>query len=116
MRRRCTEQENFLSYIRVMNENYGPPAIPAGAEAGILSGMYELRKGGKGKVRVQLLGSGTILREVLAAADLLQERFGIAAAIGGVPTFAELRPEAPKANGWNPRHPDAPRAKRSLPP
>ena len=107
MRRMCTEQENVFYYITVMNENYAHPAMPAGAEAGILRGMYELRKGGKGKVRVQLLGSGTILREVLAAADLLQERFGIPADVWSVTSFSELRREALDVERWNSRHPDA---------
>src|SRR5437762_4347764 len=106
MRRMCTEQENVFYYLTVMNENYAHPAMPAGAEAGILSGMYELRKGGKGKVRVQLLGSGTILREVIAAADLLQERYGIAADIWSVTSFSELRREALDVERWNSRHPD----------
>jgi pyruvate dehydrogenase E1 component len=107
MRRMCTEQENVFYYITVMNENYAHPAMPAGAEAGILSGMYELRKGGTAKARVQLLGSGTILREVLAAADLLQERFGVAADVWSVTSFSELRREALDVDRWNGRHPDA---------
>jgi pyruvate dehydrogenase E1 component len=105
LRRMCTEQENVFYYITVMNENYAHPPMPAGIENGILSGMYELRKGGKGKVRVQLLGSGTILREVIAAADLLQERFGIAADIWSVTSFSELRREALDVERWNSRHP-----------
>jgi pyruvate dehydrogenase E1 component len=107
MRRMCTEHENVFYYITVMNENYAHPAMPAGAEAGILRGMYELRRGGKGKVRVQLLGSGTILREVLAAADLLQERFGIPADVWSVTSFSELRREALDVERWNARHPEA---------
>ena len=69
LRRMCAEQESVFYYITVMNENYAHPAMPAGAQSGILRGMYRLTTGGKGKVRVQLLGSGTILREVLAAAE-----------------------------------------------
>jgi pyruvate dehydrogenase E1 component len=90
-----------------MNENYAHPAMPAGAEPGILRGMYPLRTGGKGKVRVQLFGSGTILREVLAAADLLQERYGVPADVWSVTSFSELRREALDVERWNARHPDA---------
>ena len=107
LRRMCTEQENIFYYLTVMNENYAHPAMPAGAEAGILRGMYELKRGGKGKVRVQLLGSGTILREVLAAAELLQERYGIPADVWSVTSFSELRREALDVERWNSRHPDA---------
>jgi pyruvate dehydrogenase E1 component len=107
LRRMCAEQESIFYYITVMNENYAHPALPAGAEAGILSGMYRLKTGGKGKVRVQLLGSGTILREVLAAADLLEERFGIPAEVWSVTSFSELRREALDVERWNTRHPDS---------
>jgi pyruvate dehydrogenase E1 component len=107
LRRMCVEQENIFYYISCMNENYAHPALPAGAEAGILRGMYPLRMGGKGKVRVQLLGSGTILREVLAAADLLQERFGIPADVWSVTSFSELRRDALDVERWNARHPEA---------
>jgi pyruvate dehydrogenase E1 component len=69
-----------------------------------LRGMYRLRAGGKGKVRVQLLGSGTILREVLAAAELLQERFAIPADVWSVTSFSELRRDALDAERWNARH------------
>jgi pyruvate dehydrogenase E1 component len=107
LRRMCAEQENIFYYISCMNENYAHPALPAGAEEGILRGMYLLRAGGKGKVRVQLFGSGTILREVLAAADLLQESFGIPADVWSVTSFSELRREALDVARWNARHPDA---------
>ena len=69
--------------------------------------MYRLKTGGKGKVRVQLLGSGTILREVLAAADLLEERFSIPADVWSVTSFSELRREALDVERWNARHPEA---------
>jgi pyruvate dehydrogenase E1 component len=68
--------------------------------------MYKLKAGGKGKVRVQLLGSGTILREVLAAADVLQEKFGVPADIWSVTSFSELRREALDVERWNARHPE----------
>ncbi len=111
LRRMCAEQEDIFYYISVMNENYAHPALPAGAEEGILRGIYPLKAGGKGKVRVQLLGSGTILREVLAAADLLQERFGVPADVWSVTSFSELRREALDVEHWNARHPTSPAAR-----
>jgi pyruvate dehydrogenase E1 component len=107
LRRMCVDQESIFYYITVMNENYAHPAMPAGAEAGILRGMYPLRQGVKGKVRVQLLGAGTILREVLAAAELLEERFGIPADVWSVTSFSELRREALDIERWNARHPES---------
>jgi pyruvate dehydrogenase E1 component len=107
LRRMCVEQESVFYYITVMNENYAHPALPAGAESGILRGMYRLKTGGKGKLRVQLLGSGTILREVLAARDLLEEKFGIPADVWSVTSFSELRREALDVERWNARHPEA---------
>ena len=71
-----------------------------------MRGMYRLRTGGKGKVRVQLLGAGTILREVLAAADLLQEKFDVAADVWSVTSFSELRREALDVERWNASHPE----------
>jgi pyruvate dehydrogenase E1 component len=107
LRRMCVERENIFYYITCMNENYAHPALPEEAVEGILHGMYLLRAGGKGKVRVQLFGSGTILREVLAAADLLQEQFGIPADVWSVTSFSELRREALDVARWNARHPGA---------
>jgi pyruvate dehydrogenase E1 component len=105
LRRMCVEQESIFYYITVMNENYAHPAMPAGAQAGILRGMYPLHTGGKGKVRVQLLGSGTILREVLAAAELLEEKYAIPADVWSVTSFSELRRDALDVERWNARHP-----------
>jgi pyruvate dehydrogenase E1 component len=105
LRRMCAEQENIFYYISCMNENYAHPAMPAGAAAGILRGIYPLQTGGKGKVRVQLLGSGTILREVIAAAAILEQKFGIPADVWSVTSFSELRRDALAAVRWNERHP-----------
>ena len=69
------EQENIFYYVTCMNENYVHPAMPAGVEDGILKGMYLLQVGQQGKVRAQLMGSGTILREVIAAAEVVVEGF-----------------------------------------
>jgi pyruvate dehydrogenase E1 component len=91
MRRMLEEQEDVFYYLTVMNENYAHPAMPAGAEEGIVNGMYRLRQGKGSGPRVQLLGSGTILRESLAAAELLEAGYGIAADVWSVTSWTELR-------------------------
>ncbi len=109
LRRMFKEQENVYYYITVMNENYHHPALPKGAEPGILKGMYLLQedKGGKKKrPKVQLLGCGTILREVMAAADLLEQDFGVGADIWSVTSFTELRREGLDVERWNMLHPE----------
>jgi len=105
LRRMCEEQESVFYYITCMNENYVHPAIPAGVEEGILKGAYLLQIGGRGKVRVQLMGSGTILREVLAAAEMLADEFDVPADVWSVTSFSELRREALRTERWNERHP-----------
>ncbi|MEE8635965.1 MAG: pyruvate dehydrogenase (acetyl-transferring), homodimeric type [Acidiferrobacterales bacterium] len=110
LRRMFQEQENVYYYITTMNENYPHPAMPKGAEPGILKGMYLFRgsSGGKKKTpHVQLLGSGTILREVIAAAELLQKDFGVTADIWSATSFNELRREGLALERWNMLHPDA---------
>ncbi len=108
LRRMYAEQEDVFYYLTLMNENYEHPAMPEGAEQGILKGMYELRAGAAGSgPRVQLLGSGTILNEVIAAAELLEE-FGVAADIWSCPSFTELKREGIDAERWNLLHPEAP--------
>jgi len=110
LRRMYADQENVFYYITCMNENYAHPAMPSGVEQGILKGMYLLQIGGKGKVRVQLMGSGTILREVQAAATLLESEFGVPADVWSVTSFSELRREALEIDRWNTLHPkDTPR-------
>jgi pyruvate dehydrogenase E1 component len=91
LRRMYAEQEDVFFYITLMNENYGHPPMPEGAQEGILRGMYLLREA-EG-ARVQLMGSGTILREVLAGADLLREDFGVEADVWSATSFTELRRE-----------------------
>ncbi|MFC1347880.1 MAG: pyruvate dehydrogenase (acetyl-transferring), homodimeric type [gamma proteobacterium symbiont of Phacoides pectinatus] len=105
MRRMYREQENVFYYITVMNENYTHLALPEGATEGILKGIYRLRRGGRRKSRVQLLGSGTILREVMAAGELLERDFSVAADIWSVTSFNELRREGLDAERWNLLHP-----------
>ncbi|HVE89509.1 MAG TPA: alpha-ketoglutarate dehydrogenase [Burkholderiaceae bacterium] len=92
MRRMVKEQQDVFYYVTVMNENYAQPSIPQEAREGVLRGMYRIRSVPDAKVR--LLGAGTILREVLAAADLLHEEFGVAADVYSVTSFTELRRDA----------------------
>jgi pyruvate dehydrogenase E1 component len=106
MRRMYQQQESVFYYITVMNENYLQPAMPEGVEAGIVQGIYPLKKGGKQKKRVQLLGSGTILREVIAAAELLEKDFKVSADIWSVTSFNELRKEGLDVERWNTLHPE----------
>jgi pyruvate dehydrogenase E1 component len=94
LRRMYANQEDIFYYISCMNENYAHPAMPKGVEQGILKGMYLLQIGGRGRVRVTLLGSGTILREVMTAAEILERDYGVPADVFSVPSFSELRREA----------------------
>jgi len=102
------KQDNVFYYITVMNENYSHPDMPEGVEEGILKGMYLLQDSSKkSKKHVQLLGSGTILREVLEAARLLKEDFSVTADIWSVTSFNELRREGLAVERYNRMHPDA---------
>ena len=110
MRRMFVEQHDVYYYLTVMNENYEHPEMPAGAEQDIIKGMYLFRKGAKAKdkqaaPRVQLLGSGTIFREVIAAAELLRSDWGVDADLWGCPSFNELAREGQDAARWNMLHP-----------
>ena len=106
MQRMYVEHENIFYYLSVMNENYVQPAMPAGAEQGILKGGYLLRQGAKGKLRTTLLGSGTILREVLAAAEILEADYKVAADVFSITSFSELRREALNVERDNLLNPD----------
>src|SRR6516162_9295633 len=107
LRRMLKEQQDVYYYITLMNENYQHPAMPAGAEAGIRRGMYLFRESGEkaDRATVQLLGSGTILREVIAAADLLEHDFNVAADVWSCPSFNELRRDGMETERWNLLHP-----------
>ena len=107
LRRMCAEQEDVYYYITVMNENYAHPAMPEGAEAEHPEGhVSSLREGAKSKgPRVQLLGSGMILREVIAAAELLKDDWGVAADIWSCPSFTELARDGIAVTRWNTLHP-----------
>ena len=107
LERMFVEQEDVFYYITLMNENYHHPPMPEGVEEGILRGMYKLRSPEAGRGRVQLLGSGTILREVLAAAELLAEDFDVEADVWSVTSFAELRRDGMEIERYNTLHPTA---------
>jgi len=106
LRRMVGNQEDVFYYITVMNENYAHPGIKAGQEEGIIKGLYLLNEGGKkNKLRVQLLGSGTILREVIAAADLLRDDWKIDADVWSAPSFTLLARDGQDVERWNMLHP-----------
>ncbi|MGH8148833.1 MAG: pyruvate dehydrogenase (acetyl-transferring), homodimeric type [Steroidobacteraceae bacterium] len=110
LRRMYVEHERVFYYITCMNENYVQPALPKGVEAGILKGMYPLSTGGRGRVRATLLGSGTILRECIAAGERLEKEYGVPADVFSVTSFSELNREAVDCERWNLLHPgDSPR-------
>jgi len=111
LKRMVQAQENVYFYLTLMNENYAHPGLRTGDEEGIVKGGYLLRPGPKkADHRVQLLGSGTILREVLAAADLLHSDWGIAADVWSITSFTELRRDGLDCERWNLLHPaDKPR-------
>ena len=111
LKRMVENQENVWYYLTLMNENYPQPGLKKGQEDGILRGMYLLREGpagsgmGKSIPRVQLLGSGTILREAIAAADMLEKDWGVAGDVWSVTSFTELRRDGIDAERWNMLHP-----------
>ncbi|MFH1045139.1 MAG: pyruvate dehydrogenase (acetyl-transferring), homodimeric type [Pseudomonadota bacterium] len=115
LRRMVTNQEDVFYYITVMNENYPHPGLPEGAGEGILKGMYLFRPGARHKagtsadkpLRVQLLGSGTILREVIAAAELLENDWDVSADVWSCTSFTELRRDGLDCERWNLLHPAA---------
>ncbi|MHA7837120.1 MAG: transketolase-like TK C-terminal-containing protein, partial [bacterium] len=105
LRRMFGEGENVFYYLTVMNEKYPQPKMPEGVEQGILRGMYRVREGQGTGARVQLLGSGTILREVLAAAEMLEHDHGVAADVWSVTSFNELARDGQDVDRWNLLHP-----------
>ncbi len=108
LQRMYADQEDVFYYITAMNENYSHPAMPKGAEEGIIRGMYLFSSAAKSKKpRVQLMGSGTIFREVIAAAELLEKDWGVAADIWACPSFTELRRDGLDADRHNRLHPTA---------
>ena len=107
LRRMYQNGANVFYYITTLNENYSMPAMPEGAEAGIIKGMYAFRKAdGKGKHQVQLMGCGSILREVIAAADLLKNDWDVDADIWATPSLNEVARDGAACARWNLLHPD----------
>ncbi|HTP45870.1 MAG TPA: pyruvate dehydrogenase (acetyl-transferring), homodimeric type [Casimicrobiaceae bacterium] len=109
LRRMYAEQQDVYYYLTLMNENYTQPAMPEGAAPGIIKGMYLFRAGDKKAKgpRVQLLGSGVILREAIAAADLLRSDWGVEADLWSCPSFTELAREGNATQRWNMLNPAA---------
>jgi pyruvate dehydrogenase E1 component len=109
LQRMMHDQEDVFFYITVMNENYAQPGLKAGDEEGILKGMYKLQSSAKpAKTHVQLMGSGTILREVLAAQELLEKDWGVTSDVWSVTSFTELRRDGLDAERHNLLHPAEP--------
>jgi pyruvate dehydrogenase E1 component len=99
--------EDIFYYLTLYNENWAMPPKPDGVEEGVLRGLYRFRAAERGSRRVQLLGSGSILHQALRAADLLSERYDVAADVWSVPSFQQLRNDALSAERWNRLHPEA---------
>jgi pyruvate dehydrogenase E1 component len=99
--------ESIFYYITVMNEPYAMPAMPAGSREGILKGMYKLKpaNNGKSKLRAQLFGSGAILREVLKAQEILEEKYGVAADVWSITSYKALYADGVETDRWNLLHP-----------
>lgn len=107
LRRMVRDREDVFYYLTVMNENYEQPPLPEGSEEGILRGIHRIAEGGEGDGPVvQLLGSGTILREVLAGAELLREDWGVRSDVWSVTSFNELRRDGQAADRHNRLHPE----------
>ncbi|NVD96824.1 pyruvate dehydrogenase (acetyl-transferring), homodimeric type [Massilia sp. BJB1822] len=109
LRRMYVEQEDIYYYITLLNENYPNPALQEGTEAGILKGLYLFSDGSaaQGKVHVQLMGCGAILREVIAAGELLKADFGVSSDVWSATSLTELRREGLAAERWNMLHPES---------
>jgi pyruvate dehydrogenase E1 component len=108
LKRMVEKQDNVYFYITLLNENYPMPGLTAGTEDQILKGMYLLKEGSKLTPRVQLLGSGTILRESLAAQELLEKDWGVSANVWSCPSFNELTRDGQDAERTNLLHPTSP--------
>lgn len=112
IKRMYQDKENMFYYISLMNENYQHPEMPAGSEEGIIKGLYLLEQGtGKAKNRVQLMGAGTILREVRFAAEILRKDFDVEADVWSVTSVNELTRDGQRATRWNMLNPTSPARK-----
>jgi pyruvate dehydrogenase E1 component len=105
LKRMVEQQENVYFYLTLLNENYPMPGLKAGTEEQIIKGMYLLEEGAKKTPRVNLLGSGTILRESIAAKELLAKDWGVSANIWSCPSFNELARDGQDCERWNLLHP-----------
>jgi pyruvate dehydrogenase E1 component len=105
MREMLIEQQDRFYYVTMMNENYAQPSLPAGVEGDVIKGLYRYKAAGK-DAPVRLVGSGAILREVIAAADLLAADWGVEAEVWSATSFSELEREAREIERWNRLHPD----------
>jgi pyruvate dehydrogenase E1 component len=110
IRRMYVDGESVFYYLTVMNEQYAMPAMPKGAEEGILKGMYRFRESGlpKAKARAQLFGSGAILPEVIKAQEILESQYGVGADVWSVTSYGELYREGHACDRWNMLHPAEP--------
>jgi pyruvate dehydrogenase E1 component len=106
LKRLYEDGETAIYYITLENENYKMPEMPAGAEEGIIKGMYRIKSVDAQGPRVQLFGSGAILNSALRAADLLAEKFGVASDVWSVTSYTQLRRDAHECRRWNMLHPD----------
>lgn len=109
LERMCSRGEDVWYYITLMNENYTHPEMPTGSAEGIVRGIYLFREGGDSKLKVQLMGSGAIFREVIAASDLLKKDFGIESDIWSVPGINQLHRDGIECERWNMAHPEGSR-------
>jgi pyruvate dehydrogenase E1 component len=107
-RRMLEQQVDEFYYITMMNENYAQPSLPADAAGDVIRGLYRFSTPAEGKPQVRLLGSGAILREVIAAAELLQQDWSVTAEVYSATSFSELARDGAEAERWNRLHPDAP--------
>jgi pyruvate dehydrogenase E1 component len=107
VRRMYGEQENVFYYLTTMNENYHQPAMPEGAEEGIRKGIYKLETVAGDKAKVQLMGSGAILRHVREAAQILSADYGVGSDVYSVTSFTEVAREGQDCDRWNMLHPEA---------
>jgi pyruvate dehydrogenase E1 component len=105
LKRMVEKQDNVFYYLTLLNENYAMPGLTPGTEEQIIKGMYLCKEGAKLTPRVQLLGSGTILRESIAAQELLEKDWGVAANVWSCPSFNELTRDGQDAERWNLLHP-----------
>ena len=107
VKRMFEDKENCFYYLTTMNENYKQPAMPEGAEAGIIKGIYKFSEGGKAKLRVQLMGAGTILNEVREAAKILKETYSVESDIWSLTSVNEITREGQQVDRWNLLHPES---------